>query len=265
MSETSAAAAVVVPSRVRSGAGHWLRSYQVMLRFDATSLRIFLPLMVFVQILMGAGMAFMYGFYLGEVSPAIALFIATGVPALALIPIGFVMVPALVGQQRLEDTYDFIWSLPVPRLVAALSTLTVFTLAALPGMVAALVVGAWRYDIALHVTPSIVPAVLLTSVMAASVGFAMAHLIANPRVTNLITNILIFFVLLFSPLVVPIEQFPAWLASLHRGLPFYHMAVVIRAGLSDGLVSGVAISYLVLVAWTVGGWAASAWVVGRRG
>ena len=83
-------------------------------------------------------------------------------------------------------------------------------------------------------------------------------------VINFITNMIVFFVLLFSPIVVPIEQFPGWLAAVHRVLPFHHMAHVIRDSLSDGLVTDVGISYLVLGVWTVAGWSATAWVVGRR-
>lgn len=41
------------------------------------------------------------------------------------------------------------------------------------------------------------------------------------------------------------------------------MAVVIRASLSSGLVTDVGTSYLVLAAWTLMGWLAAAWVVGR--
>jgi ABC-type polysaccharide/polyol phosphate export permease len=76
---------------------------------------------------------------------------------------------------------------------------------------------------------------------------------------------IIFFVLLFSPIIVPIDQFPDWLASAHRALPFYHMAQAIRDGLTTGFVTSVATSYGVIGAWIVAGWAATAWVVGRRG
>ncbi len=250
---------------VQTGLRRWLRSYRMMMRFDLRGLGPWLMIGIVVQILMGAGMAVMYGFYLGEVPPVIKTFLATGVPALALIPIGLVMVPNMVGQQRIAQTYDFVWSLPVPRLAAAASTFTVFTLMALPGVAAALGVGVWTYGINLDVSWRVVPAVVLTSLMSTSVGFGMAHAIKSPVVVNFITNMVVFFVLLFSPIVVPIGQFPDWLASLHRVLPFYHMAVVIRDGLSSGLVTEVGISYLVLAAWTAGGWIATAWVVGRRG
>ena len=111
----------------------------------------------------------------------------------------------------------------------------------------------------------IVPALLLTSLMSTSVGFGLAHAIKSPTAVNFITNMIVFFVLLFSPIVIPISQFPAGLAAVHRVLPFYHMAQVIRDSLSSGLVVDVGTSYLVLAAWTLGGWIATAWVVGRRG
>lgn len=247
------------------GVGYWVRGYVSMLRFEVLSQRAYLPITLFVQIMLGAGMAVMYGFFLGDDLPAGATtYIATGLPALALVPVGMVVVPLVVGQQRMAGSYDFVWSLPVPRLAAAAATFTVYTLLALPGTVVTLLVAGWRWDVSFQLSPAIVPAVLLVGLMSASVGFGLAHAIANVQITNLITNILIFFVLLFSPIIVPIEQFPDWLGAIHRWLPFHHMAVVLRAGLSDGLVSDVTRSYLVLGLWTVGAWAAAGQAISRR-
>ncbi len=249
---------------VQTGLRRWSRSYLMMLRFDVRGLGQWLTIGIVIQVLMGAGAAVMYGFYLGDVPEVAKAFIATGVPALGLIPMGLVMVPQMVGQQRIAQTYDFIWSLPVPRLAAAASTFTVFTLMALPGFATSLGVGVWYYGVDLQVSWLLVPAVLLTSLMCTSVGFGMAHAIKNPMVINFIANMIIFFVLLFSPIIVPIAQFPDWLAAVHRVLPFYHMAQVIRDALSSGLVTGVGTSYLVLGIWTIGGWIATALVVGHR-
>jgi ABC-2 type transport system permease protein len=47
-------------------------------------------------------------------------------------------------------------------------------------------------------------------------------------------------------------------------LPFYNMAVVIRAGLTVGVVGHVATSFAVLIGWTIAGIAATSWVIGRR-
>ncbi|MFH1329128.1 MAG: ABC transporter permease [Actinomycetota bacterium] len=252
------------PPALRHGAVYWLAGYRGMLRFDLASAREWLAPFILVQVLMGAGMAIIYGFYLGDMPVPVATFVATGAPTLAVIPLGMALAPSLIAGRRIEGTYDFMWSLPVPRLTAALSSYTLFTVLAAPGFAAALGIAAWRYHLDLHLTAWVVPAVVLSSLMAASVGFAVGHAVANPALINVVTNLVIFVVLMFSPIAFPIENFPGWLAAAHRVLPFWHMANVIRASLTQGLVTTVGVSYLVLGAWTAGAWLLAAWAVGRR-
>ncbi len=253
-----------VTTGVRRGAGYWLAGYRSMLRFDLVALREMLPFFLAMQMLMGAGMAIIYGFYFADLPPMAATFIATGAPAIAIVPVGMAGVPGIVMQHKFDQTYDFLWSLPVPRLAMAASTFTLFTVLSIPGVVLSLLVAGWRYDIDLSVSWAIVPAVLLAALMANSVGFGFAHAIGEPRITNLLVNMIIFLVLLFSPVAFPIGNFPDWFAAVHRVLPFFHMAQIIRAGLTAGLVDGVAVSYAVVTAWTVAAWATAGWVVGRR-
>jgi ABC-2 type transport system permease protein len=258
---------IAAPSvvRVRSGAAYWLDGYRSMLRFESRNLRTYLTLGLVIQVLMGAGMALMYGYYFGGLTPAQQTFLATGIPALSLVPIGFVMVPNAIMEHKIRDTYDYVWSLPVPRQASALATFTLFTALGIPGTVVSLVIAASVYSVNLDVSWSIVPAMLLTSAMATAVGYAMGHAIPEPRVTNLIANLIIFLVLLFSPIVVAIEQFPGWWAAIHRVLPFWHMSVVIRGGLTHGIMTApVLTSYVALGLWALGAWLLAGWVVGRR-
>jgi ABC-2 type transport system permease protein len=255
---------VALPAVTRSGARYWLASLRAMLRFDFGRSRQWAPLMAIVQVMMGAGMAITYGFFYPDVSGTVGAFIATGTPTLALIPLGFVMVPGAVGQERLEGTFDFVWSLPSPRSARVTSMFLLYTVLSLPGMVLALLVAVWRYGVSLQLSWPLVPAVLLCALMAVSVGFGLALAIPNPMVVDLITNALMFVVLLFTPIVFAPTHLPGWLLHLHQILPFYNMAVVIRAGLTTGLVDHVATSYLVLAGWTVAGIAATGWMIGRR-
>ncbi len=254
----------VPQSELRSGLGYWVASLVSMMHFDYGRVRQWVPMMIVIQALMGAGMALLYGFFYPHVTAIQALYITTGAPTLALIPVGFVMIPGTVAEQKLEGTFDYIWSLPSPRSAQAASTFALFTLLALPGSVFALLVAAWRYHVHLAFSPLLVPAVLLCALMAITVGYGMSLAISNPMVTNVVTNALMFVVLLFSPIVYPASHLPVWLATAHYFLPFYNMAVVIRAGLTSGVVAHVATSFLVLAAWTAVGAAATAWVIGRR-
>jgi ABC-2 type transport system permease protein len=249
---------------LRSGLTYWLSSLAAMLRFDWGRMRQWAAMMVVFQTMMVAGMVLVYGFFYPQITAPRALYIATGAPTLALIPLGFVMVPSGVIMEKLEGTFEYIWSLPTPRSAQSVSTFTLYTALALPGAVLALLVAVWRYGGHLSLSPILIPAVLLCAFMSITVGNGMALAIKNPMVTNVVVNALVFVVLLFSPIVYPASQLPGWLAGVHRVLPFESMATVIRAGLTSGLATQVGTSFLVVGAWAVAGCAATAWVVGRR-
>lgn len=52
---------VAVGATIEGGLRRWLRSYLMMMRFDVRGLGQWLALGVIIQVLMGAGMAIMYG------------------------------------------------------------------------------------------------------------------------------------------------------------------------------------------------------------
>jgi ABC-2 type transport system permease protein len=174
------------------------------------------------------------------------------------------MVPGGVSQQRTEGTFDFIWSLPAPRSAQVLSTFLLYMLLSLPGTILALLVAMARYHIHLEVSAAILPAIAVSSLVSVTIGFGMALAIRSAVVVNLISNAIVFLVLLFSPIVYAIGNLPPWYQRVQHLLPFYNMAVVIRAGLTDGLVTEVAASYAILLAWSALGCGLTAWVVGRR-
>lgn len=249
----------------RAGPAYWLAAYRSMLCWDLASLRLVLPVMLAVQVLIGAGFVVGVGLFFEEIPDRAALYLSTGVPVLVLILVGLVIGPQLVAGQKLAHTYDFLWSLPVPRTVAALSWLTVNVLFGIPGLVVALVVAEVRYDLDLSISAAIVPAFGLTVATSTLVGYALAHALPRPTATVLVTQLVLFFAIGFAPVTFPPEQLPDWLAELNRFLPFGAMATVVRDALTDGLVTGVGRAYAVLLAWLATSTAVTVWVLGRRG
>lgn len=249
---------------LRRGPAHWLRSYALMVAWELRSFRLVFPLAMAAQVLLGAGLVVGFGFLVGDLAATEALFLATGVTVISMISMGLILVPQLISSRKQAGTYDYMWALPVPRTTSIAASLTVNSFIAVPGMVLALLVASWRYDLALSVSPLVVPAALLTLLASASIGFAMAHAIPNPLITNLVTNILLFVILLYSPINFPPDRLPSWLAAIHLALPFQHAANVIRAGLTDGLATHTALSFAVLSGWAGISWIVTAWVVGRR-
>ena len=242
----------------------WLRSYRLMILWELCSLRMVLPLAFVVQVMISSGLILGLGFLMQDITNTQAQFLAIGVTVVSMITLGMVMAPQLIAAQKQSGAYEYLLSLPVPRTTLVAAGLTVHSLIAIPGAAAALLIAWWRYEIALSVSPVVIPAVFLTLVTAASVGFALAHAISNPLVTSLVTNILIFVILFYAPINFPPERLPPWLSSLHQLLPFAHAANLMRAGLANALAASVGVSFAILSAWAVASWSVTAWVVGRR-
>ena len=255
---------VLVGTVRRGPAARWLHALAGMARFEWGTVRAYAPLVLVVQTMIGVGMAIMYGFFYPHIDPTTALLITTGVPTLAIVPMGFVLVPANVASQRISGTFDVIWSMPVPRSAAVTASFAVNAALSLPGTALALLVAAWRYRVDLQPSLLLVPAVALTTVMAVAVGYGIALAVTNPLVINLVSNATIFLVLLFTPIVYPASNLPSWLLRAHEVLPFYPMAQVIRAGLTDGVVTGLGQHFVVLGLWAAAGLGITAAVVGRR-
>ena len=62
----------LTPTTVRRGKDYWVSGLSSMLRFDYLALRQALPFFLVIQIMMGAGMAIIYGFYFADLPPTAA-------------------------------------------------------------------------------------------------------------------------------------------------------------------------------------------------
>lgn len=248
----------------RAGVGHWTSSYRAMLRWQFTDMRLLLPMTVLVQLLSGVGLVIGFGLLIPEMTQRLALFLSTGAVVVSLVIVGVIMGPQLIAQQKASGSYDFMWSLPVPRSAASAAWVTLNASIAIPGMLGALVAAILRYNVAFDVTLMVVPAVSLTLLTGTLLGYALAHGIPKPDITQLISQLLIFVIFGFAPVSYPIENLPGWLATVNEYLPFYPMANVVRDSLTDGIATNVGRSYLVLSIWAVLASVISAAVLRRR-
>lgn len=246
---TARALTATLPAR-RSGVDSWMSAYAAMLRWEVLGARLLLPLIVIVQILVGAGFVIGFGLLIPDIDAGTALYLSTGAVVMSLILLGLVLTPQVIAQQKMEGSYEYLWSLPVPRSAAILASISVTALGAIPGVAAAMAVAVWRYDIVFTVSPEVIPAFTMTLLCGCLMGTAVAHAVGEPQVTLLFTQMAIFFIIGFSPISFPIDRLPDWLAMLHEFLPFHHMAVVIRSSLTTDLVTVEPLDWVVLGAWT---------------
>jgi ABC-2 type transport system permease protein len=240
-----------------------LRSYRLLVTWQARRMKMFLPLGIVVQALFAFGIVAGYPLLFPTIDRTTILYLATGGPAVSLITIGLVAVPQLVSQARTEGTLDYMRTLPVPRVVYLLADMTVWLAVVVPGVIFAVIVAAIRFGLDLEISPLVVPAVLLVVLTATSVGYALASLLP-PMVANMASQVLVVFILMFSPLNFPADRLPDWLAAIHRILPIQAMGEVMRGTLAPDAFPLTIGAVLVLAAWCVATFAATSLVLTRR-
>jgi len=235
---------------VTGGIRAW-RIYVLLFRWQLLRQRAFLPLLVMIQVALGVGVIYGFSFLVPHVTPTVALFFATGAPTLSIILIGLTVVPQETAQSRTDGRQTYLAALPVPRLAPMLAEVSFWLLVQLPGTVITLTLAALHFDVHLHVSPFIVPAVGLVALTSAAVGYALAVLMP-PTVASQIASFLSIVLLLFSPISFPLDRLPTVLQDIHRGLPVTYMADVVRGSLSGrydvnkGLAFGVVSAYCVV-------------------
>lgn len=241
----------------------WFRSYLLLLRWSAIRLRYLLSLVLVVQIFLSVGIVLGFAFLLPQIDSATARYLATGAPTLGLITIGMVMAPQLVATAKTEGTFTYNQTLPVPRTAVVLSEVTTWLVVGAPGLLLGLLVAVLRFDLTLRVSWLAVPAAVLVALAATTVGLAIAYA-AAPPVTNMVTQLIVFIALMFSPINFPADRLPEWLQTVHQVLPFQHMAQVVRDSLTAGPEGVSAAPYAVLAAWCALGFAATLRIMTRR-
>lgn len=239
-------------------------AYTSLFRWQFARIGPLLPVVVVIQIFMSAGLVIGFAFLIPDIDPATALYMSTGIPTIMLLTVGLVLVPSVVSQSKIDGTFGYQRTLPVARPLVFLADLSVWSLVALPGIAVAVLVAELRFDLALSfVWPVLISTAVLVTVTAAAVGYMIA-VVLPPMLTNLVTQVLVFFVLLFSPITFVASQLPDWFQTLHEFLPIAPAADLLRAGLASTTYTAEASDLVVVVVWCVLGVGVSMWAMVRR-
>lgn len=243
--------------------GNVIRQYGLLLKWQALSQKPILALNMAVQIMIAVGFVIGLSFFYPDIAPTTAKFLTTGAPTIILLMIGLVLLPQIVGMARKEGTFDYMWSLPIPRMVYIAADATIWVAVALPGVIIALVMGAVYFDFSLSISPLVIPALLLVAISGVLLGYTLAHGAPKPEMAHVVTQILVFIIMIFSPVLYPVEQLPDWLAKVHSVLPIQYMADLSRGTLTD-LDVDLGLAFIVVGAWCTAGLIATNFIIRRR-
>lgn len=212
----------------------------------------------------GLGLVIGFGYLIPGIGEETALFLVTGAATQMIVTVGLVMLPQQFSLLKSDGRLDYFLTLPISREGFLLAHVAVALVQVLPAIAFALALGAWHYDFTLHLHPAFIVVVPLSVFAVCGFGVAMALLSPSATVTNSITQMLIFYVLFFAPVLLPAEQLPEFLQWAGKLLPPTYAADAIRATTTDLDGTHLGRSLLALLGFTVISFGLSAAMMRRR-
>ena len=242
-----------------------LRQFADVLRLELLMAREMIWMMAMVQFVMTLGLILGFGYFVPNMTDIQALFLTTGAASQTVVTTALVILPQKLAQDKAEGKLTYLLTLPIPRETYVLVQIAFVALATVPGTAFAVAFGAWHYDISLAVSVTVLAVVPLAIFSLAGIGVAIAILSPFPQLTNALTQLTIFYVLLFAPVMFPKDHLPELLQRVSVVMPPTYVADAMRAALTDLPGTHLGRSILVMAAFAVGSIALSAITVRRRG
>jgi ABC-2 type transport system permease protein len=241
--------------------GQWLELTKLTLLAYRSSIWF----LVMVQIVLAFGLVLGYGYLIPDISETAALYLTTGAATNALITVSLVFLPQVLAESKQQGRMEFMLTLPIGREAYLLSQIAAAVVLAAPGTILAILFGAWHYDLTLDVSPWLGVSIVLGIASLAGVGVTVVMLSNHYQVTNAITQLVIFYVVFFAPILLPKSQLPELLQRVSTVMPPTYAADAMRASLTDLPGTDISRDLLVLSGFAVVSLALSAVSIRRRG
>jgi ABC-2 type transport system permease protein len=242
-----------------------IRQYLDLVALQLRSIREESVIIAVLHIAMSVGLVLGMGYLIPDISEASALFLITGAATQAFVTTGLVILPQNVAQSKADGRLEYFLTLPISREAYLLSQVTVVAITSFPAVFFALAFGAWHYDISLSLDPVFLVVMVLAVVSMAGVGIATAVYTPHPQVTNALTQLVIFYVLFFSPVLLPESQLPEALRHTAQLAPPTYAADATRATLTGLPGTNLARDLWFMGAFATASIALSAFAIRRRG
>lgn len=206
-------------------------------------------LLVFAVIQLIEAFAIVYGMslWVSNETRETVYYLASGSLTLIIITVACVLAPQIINDSKQTGLFQYQRTLPVRRSVILISDIILWIGAAIPGILASIIAGILKFQVPFTVSFKSVLTLILVTLCLVLLGFSIAYWF-SPNVMSMVTQLIMIFGLLFSPITYPAERLPEWLTDIYRFLPFVPASNLIRGELYQyGTVS--IIDYIVVIIW----------------
>ena len=240
-----------------------LRAVPLLVRWQFLRFGTLIATVMIVQLLFAVLVIFGFSMLIPDLDTEASSRLAVGAPTVIMLTVGLVLIPQSISRGRQEGSIDHLRGLPVPRSSFFIADALLWMGLMTPAIIASAVTAEARFDVDLALGPGFALVGFLVVISGLGIGYGLGTMLP-PMIAEMMTNILIFVILLFSPINTTMEQLPGWLQQVHRPLPIDDAASLVRAVLLPADTSLSWFSVLVVVGWSFAGFGFALYSLSRR-
>ena len=211
--------------------------------------KFYIPIFVLVQIILTFAIIYGFLFITNANDKVTQSYLCTGAIAINVIAVTCVLAPQIVSEAKQNGIYDYQKTLPVSRVGILLSDLLIWGFLCLPGILSSLLISKFGFGLDIFLSLIALVSIILIIFALLSLGFAIAYVFPS-NIVSLMTQLIMFGGLMFSPIIFPVERLPRWITNFYQYLPFVPSSQLIRANLFHLEQVGVQ-QFVVLGIWAI--------------
>jgi ABC-2 type transport system permease protein len=153
-----------------------------------------------------------------------------------------------LGWARQSQEFDYWLALPISKLLLIFALISVALVFALPGLLGTYVFASLLFGLPLDARSfTLIPLVPLGVLPLVGVGAILGTSAPNGQVANILSNIVLLFVGILSPLMLPLEALPVPLRVISQFVPTTYVADAFRAVLGGNIEINFVFDIVILV------------------
>lgn len=230
----------------------WITQYLELVRVALAEYRSTWFFHSFFGVILPIGMIFLFVAMGGPPDRERAIFLLGGNMATSIALGPTTMLVGKLGWGRQNREFDYWAALPVAKLMLVLALISVYTLFALPGVLASYLVGSSMLGLPYLGGVALALIAPLGALSLAGLGAFLGVYARDGQTANVLGNAMIAFITFLSPLMIPPEVLPAPLRIVAIFVPTTYVAEAFRAALSGDLGMTLLRDAVILAGFAIG-------------
>jgi ABC-2 type transport system permease protein len=179
------------------------------------------------------------------------IFIISGAAIFSVATEGIVTMAQRVGTMKKEGMLVYYASLPISKVAFIMAIMFSRLIVTLPGMLMPILIGPLLYNVSLEPSLWIFILLPLTALALSAIGMVLGSMINSLELVAVITNVLIFVLLMGAPVFIPVESLPLPMQIIGYMLPPTYAADALRHALDGSTGTAFYLDLAALLAMTL--------------